>query len=377
MIDFTVTDEQEERRKALEDFCEKHVAPGATARDLERRFDRDLYKRLATEAGYLGATVPGSAGGQGLTAEDQSLLQATLAKADPALHLAADAVQSWAGTVLRETGGETAESALAGIAGGEQIVAFAVNEPLASGDRADVATVATGADDDWRLTGLKSWVLLAPEADAFVVYAQVGEEGDEHAFFHVSADEVRVDEALPYAAFRSLPIADIELEGARATILGGTGDGEALLARAEAAAQLSVAWGAQGIVERCLEIARDHAMDRKVDGKPIAKKQEVHFAIADIRAVGDAILRTAQKATWAFEHRRDDYRFLAMMVKLYAAREAPKAVGNAIHVLGAEGQREGSFTELVHRCVETYSVLAVPNEILLDRLATDSLETFR
>src|SRR5205823_13777813 len=58
------------------------------------------------------------------------------------------------------------------IARGEAVTAFAVSEPEAGSDVAGIETNAERDGAGYRLTGEKTWISNAPDADAYVLFAR-------------------------------------------------------------------------------------------------------------------------------------------------------------------------------------------------------------
>ena len=63
------------------------------------------------------------------------------------------------------------------LASGEAVAAFALSEPDAGSDAAALALRADRDGDGYRLTGTKTWISNAPDADVYAVFARTGEAG--------------------------------------------------------------------------------------------------------------------------------------------------------------------------------------------------------
>src|SRR5207247_10082019 len=58
------------------------------------------------------------------------------------------------------------------IATGEAVGAFALSEPAHGSDAGAIEVRADRGPGGWRLTGTKAWILNAPDADVYIVFAR-------------------------------------------------------------------------------------------------------------------------------------------------------------------------------------------------------------
>ncbi len=138
------------------------------------RVNRDLLKAMG-RLGLLARLFPGAAAGQ-LSREAQAmdlcLLRESLAihctEAETALAL--QGLGSY--PVLQSGRDEQVRRWLPAVASGDAVAAFALSEPGAGSDAAALELAAEPDGDGWRLTGTKTWISNAPEADFYTVFAR-------------------------------------------------------------------------------------------------------------------------------------------------------------------------------------------------------------
>ena len=85
---FNPTEEHKQLREMVRSFAEREVAPQAEEHDRAERFNVDLFRRLGSELGLLGVTVPLEFGGSGMDATAAVIVHEELAAADPGFCLA-------------------------------------------------------------------------------------------------------------------------------------------------------------------------------------------------------------------------------------------------------------------------------------------------
>src|SRR5438445_13522445 len=115
-------------------------------------------------------------GGEGVSATELCRLREGLARecteAETALGL-----QGLGTYPLVQSGSdELARRFVPAVARGEAVAAFALSEPGAGTDAAALALAADPDGDGWRLTGEKTWISNAPDADLYTVFARTSPE---------------------------------------------------------------------------------------------------------------------------------------------------------------------------------------------------------
>ena len=140
--------------------------PGQVNRELLRAMGR---------LGLLARLFPGAAAGQPsreAPALDLCLLRESLAtectEAETALAL--QGLGSY--PVLQSGSDEQVRRWLPAVASGAAVAAFALSEPGAGSDAAALELAAEPDGNGWRLTGTKTWISNAPEADFYTVFAR-------------------------------------------------------------------------------------------------------------------------------------------------------------------------------------------------------------
>src|SRR5258708_14572492 len=140
MIAFTR--DQEDSRKSVARFVDAEVAPAAQALDGRGEFPAALFRRIA-ELGWLALRYPEKYGGADADMTTYCLLAEELARGSLSVAAAAG-MQSLMGThfIFKYGGDELRERYLAPALRGELVATFAMTEPDAGSDVANLATRA-------------------------------------------------------------------------------------------------------------------------------------------------------------------------------------------------------------------------------------------
>src|SRR5258705_966814 len=174
MIAFT--QEQEDFRKAVARFVDAEVVPAAETLDERAEFPTKLFKRIGVLC-YLGLRYPEAYGGADADMVTYCLFAEELARGSLSVAAAA-AMQSLMGTYFVYKYGSEAlrQRYLVPALRGDLVATFALTEPDAGSDVANITTRAQRRGDRYVLRGTKTWVTSAPVADLLTVAAKTSDE---------------------------------------------------------------------------------------------------------------------------------------------------------------------------------------------------------
>lgn len=253
------------------------------------------WRVLCAELGIAGLTLPEEHGGSGFGRVEQAIVAEELGRALvggpylPTVVLAGE-------TILRSGDADLAARLLPGIAEGATQAALAVAEGSPVWDLDGIGTTAAPtASDGWALTGRKSAVIGAAEADVLLVVARAA---DGPGLFVVEPGPgvaVHVLEALD----ATRPIADVDLTDATATRVGiDPLDLVELVEVVRAGAATFLAVEQAGGSAACVELTTAYAKDRIQFGVPIGRFQGVKHRLADMQVRTSLSYSAAIWAAW-------------------------------------------------------------------------------
>jgi len=302
MIEFTP--EQEEFRRAVARFVDAEVVPAAEAIDARAEFPWTLFKRIG-ELGYLGLRYPEAYGGAGADMVTYCLFAEELARGSLSVAAAA-AMQSLMGTYFIYAHGSEAlrRKYLVPALRGDLVATFALTEPNAGSDVANITTRAERRGDRWVLSGGKTWVTNAPVADVLTVAAKTSAE----------------------RGMKNIALFLLDRSTMRGITLGKKIDKIRVMTAAISVGLARAAYGA----------ALAYARERVAFGKPIVEHQAIGFKLADmVTQLHAATLMTYQAAA-RLDARRAITREAAM-VKLFASEMAVTVTDEAVRIFASYG----------------------------------------
>ena len=342
MIEFTP--EQEEFRRSVARFVDAEVVPAAAALDERAEFPAALFKRVG-DLGYLGLRYPERYGGADADMTTYCLFAEELARGSLSVAAAA-AMQGLMGThFIHKYGSETLrERYLVPALRGEIVATFAMTEPNAGSDVANLTTRAERRGDRWVLRGAKTWVTSAPVADVLTVAAKTsGERGMKSiALFLLDRRTMRgitLGKPIEKMAVRASATGEILLEDVEVPaehLLGGESGGVDKIGGILAEIRIMTAALSVGVARAAYEAAVAYARERVAFGKPIGEHQAIGFKLADmLTSIHAAALLTYQAAA-----RLDAGRPVvreAAMTKLFASEAAVRVTDEAARIFASYG----------------------------------------
>ena len=370
---FHLTSDQELIRKTVRELCEELRGKPAEHLDRERAFPAEAVRKLAG-LGLTGMLVPAEKGGAGTDTVSFCLALEEVARASGVAALVLNNLNAYGTAVLARHAPDAAFQAVyPGALSGEAFLAWALAEPNAGSDTSRLQTRAVQEGDAWRLTGLKSFVVGAPQAKHLLVFAATKGQ-DAHSLFLVDASSAGVRVAPPERTMtmRGSDMAQVFLKDAEGTLLGAEGQGPAIAREADEVAALGGAAIAVGLMQAALEDAAQYAGEREQFRMPIKRFQAIQFLVAQM----DLELRAARLLTYAAADKRDrgeEFGADASAAKLYAGEAVKFVTQKSIRIHGGTGFMRDLPVERYNRDGRALSVYAGTSEAHRAALAAKAL----
>jgi len=343
------------------------------------RVNRDLVKAMG-RLGLLARLFPGVAAGQPsrqASATDLCLMRESLAtqttEAETALAL--QGLGSY--PVLQSGRPDQVRRWLPAVAAGDAVAAFALSEPGAGSDAAALELTAEPDGDGWRLTGEKTWISNAPEADFYTVFARTtaGAGARGVSAFVVPAGRPglsgeHLDMVSPHPigtlSFDAVPVLGGEL-------LGEPDRGFAVAMRTLDLFRPSVGAFAVGMAQAALDAALAHAATRTAFGGPLAGQQAVAHLLAEMATRTEAARLLVYSAAAALDEGAAGGTGRSAMAKLFATETAQFVVDAAVQIHGARGLQRGHLLEHLYREVRSPRIYEGASEIQRTVIARELL----
>jgi glutaryl-CoA dehydrogenase (non-decarboxylating) len=343
VIDFTLTKENRLVQQSARAFADAEILPNIRDWDARGEVHREVFARMG-ELGFLGAPIPERYGGAGMDYVSFAILCEELERADTAFRVVQSVHVGLNSLALLQWGSEDQRQRyLVPQARGEKLATFGLTEPGVGTDAGALQTTARRRGDRYILNGQKIWISLADIADHFLVFATLDRSKGHRAItaFIVERGFPGVSTATLHGklGIRAGNTGVINLDGCEVPLENRVGEeGEGFLVAMSAIDQgrYTVAAGAVGLAQACLDASVAYARQRQTFGQEIGHHQLVKQMLANmVRGIETGRL-LVWRAGWLKNHGRRNTRETSL-AKWHATEHAVQAALDAIQVHGANG----------------------------------------
>jgi len=365
---FALTDQQRSLAEQVRVIAAEQLRPLAEA-GRTGRVNRELVKSMG-RLGLLPRLFPGiteDSLSREAAATDLCLLREALATQSTEAETALALQGLGAYPILQSGQDDTVRRWLPAVACGDAVAAFALTEPEAGSDAAALGLRAEPDGDGWRLTGEKTWISNAPEADVYTVFARTtpGAGARGVSAFAVPAGRPglrgeHLDMISPH------PIGSLTFDGVRverAELLGQPDRGFRVAMRTLDLFRPSVGAFAVGMAQAAVDAAVRHAGSRTAFGGPLKDQQAVSHLLAEMVTRTEAARLLVYAAAAAYDAGEERITAKSAMAKLFATETAQFVVDAAVQIHGARALAQGHLLEHLYREVRAPRIYEGASEV--------------
>ena len=342
-MDFTLTADHDAIRKTARDFCRRELVPHLRDWDRAQQLPREVIQKMGAE-GLLGVCIPRSYGGLGFDYLSLGIASEELERADSAFRVLIAVHLGLNSLALFQWGSEAQKQQyLVPQARGEKLAVFGLTEPGAGSDVAGISTTARHDGGTYILKGEKMWIGCADIADHFLIFAYTDRAAKhrgisafivERDFDGVTTSSIHHKLGGRIGNVGSITLQDVRVPAENR--VGEEGDGFKIAMSALDNGRYTVASGAVGLIEACLEASVAYAKKRETFGKSIGKHQLVQQKIANMVAGRDIGRLLYYQVGWMKNQGIRCTREVSL-AKWTNCQNAFQAADDAIQIHGAHG----------------------------------------
>ena len=311
-MDFSLTEQQETIRKAIERICAQFGDDYWLEKDRVGDFPHELHQALARD-GWLGICIPQEYGGSGLGITEAVVMMQAISESGAGMSGASAVHLNIFGlnpVVLFGTEAQK-QRMLPPLVRGEQKACFAVTEPNTGLNTTQLKTRAERHGDHYLLNGAKVWISTAQVADKMLILArttpleEVKKHTDGLSLFYTDFDrrfiDVRLIEKMGRKAVDSNELFIDGLEVPVDDLIGEEGKGFQHILHGMNPERILIAAEAVGLGRVALKRATQYAKERIVFGRPIGKNQGIQHPLAECWMELEAANLMAFQAAWKYD----------------------------------------------------------------------------
>ncbi|MFB5652577.1 acyl-CoA dehydrogenase family protein [Leptospira wolffii] len=350
-MDFSLNQDEQEFISSFQTFCRKEIQPYAEEADKKKELPSSQYSKLG-EAGYIGLLHEEEYGGQGAGLFLSTLAMEVISEACGSTFFSVGASGGLFGLPLKHFGTEEQKAKyLPDIISGKKVGSLGVTEPDGGSDVSALTASAKKKGDRYILSGQKTYITNAPNADYCLVLARAQDEsgkekGLTHFILDLNSKGVSRSAPMDKMGLRASPTGALffeDVEIPEENILGKLGKGFRQTMQTFNAERLSLAAYSLGVMKACLDESKSFASSRKSFGKSISQHQGVAFMLAEIYSKLEAAKWFTYNVAWEMEKSDEEGKGNMSLAgkcaacKLFATTAAREVTNLAVQIHGGAG----------------------------------------
>ena len=353
-MDFSLTKEQRDIKKAAAEFAAKEFLPEvAHELELNHRYPRELFKKAA-QLGFIGLDYPERIGGGGMGVTENVLVIEEFCKADSGIGMALHLGYVPSKVIKVVGSAEQQERFLGPLVQGDWISAIAMTEPDHGSDLTRMETTLVEEKDGFLINGTKVFTTNGSYADFFVVLVQedpnagpgkgmstVIVEKDPRSWLGGRLEISEIPHKMGLRMTSSAEVVFHNLKIPKENLLGQRGRG--LLNVLDFLDESRIEIGAQalGNAEGAFLRALKHGRERTQFQKPIIDFQGVGHKLARMWSQIQSLKWLTYYGAWLCDHKEASTAasipLFTSMVKHHVPETAKHVIDETISVFGGYG----------------------------------------
>lgn len=342
-MDFTFSEDIEMLRKVVRNFVQNEVEPVAMEIEETDEIPEHIVE-MSKDMGLFGLSIPEEYGGLGLDMVGKCAIYEELGKTHNGFTTLIGAHTGIGSVGIVELGTtEQKQRYLPKMASGEWIGAFALTEPSAGSNAANLKTTAVKKGDRYIINGSKHYITNAVCGNVFTVMAVTdpdkGAKGITSFIVEKNFPGFKLGSVEKKMGLRGSHSAELffeDMEVPAENVLGEEGSGYVNALKILANGRAGLAARNLGSCQKLLEMSMEYAMQRVQFGKPIFEQQAVQHMLADMAMEIEVLRAMTYRVAWMGD---SEMRVVkeAAMAKLYGSEVYNRVADLAVQIHGGIG----------------------------------------
>ena len=361
-----LTDEQRMVRNSVREFVENEVVDVARETEESAEFPEDVWDELST-LDLTSLTVPEEYGGFDADMPTYSIVNEEVAYGHLSLATALS-VHCLATSCISKFGtDEQKERWLTEMRDGRPVGAFALSEPDAGSNPAEMTTEAKRDGDEYVINGTKQWITNGERSGVVILFAKTDRDDPTTVTQFLvpkDVDGLEVGRHEEKLGLRASDTTTLNFDDARIPAenrLTEVGEGLQAAFSILTGGRIAIASQAVGVAQAALDDAVSYANEREQFGEPIIEHQAISQKLADMQTDVQAARLLTRDA--ARKNEGDVHPKSASMAKYFASETAVSVADDAIQVHGGYGYTKDFDVERYYRDAKVTTIYEGTSEI--------------
>ena len=370
-MDFDFTPAQLAIKKMITEFANSEVKPYAADVDQKEIFPEEQIRKLA-KLGIMGMSIPEKYGGAELDNVSQTIIMEELSRACSATAVTMGAHTSLCCYPIVNHGTEDQKQRfLPKLASGEYLGAFALTEPNAGSDAANVQTTAVRDGDGYIINGNKVFITNGGKADLinFVATTDRSKKHNGISIFTIETKKTKgfsagkKEDKLGLRGSNTQELIFQDMYVPKENLVGGIEcEGFKIAMGVFNSGRIGIGVQGVGIAQAAFDECMKYVKEREQFGRKLHKFQAIQFMLSDMAMKIDAARLLCYRAAFLKDKGRR-YIQAAAMAKLYGSDIAMEVTRQAIQIHGGYGYIKDYPLERFYRDAKITEIYEGTSEI--------------
>ena len=369
-MDFEFSENIRLMRDTVRRFVKNDLEPISQQVEEEEKIPEKVVQEMR-ELGFFGLSIPEDYGGMGLNTLGECVLNEEFGRVNSCFR-SRFGTNNGIGSqgILIDGTLEQKENYLPRIASGEWTAAFALTEPNAGSDAANIQTKAVKKGDVYLLNGLKHFITNGDIADVVTVMAVTDKEKGPRGVTAFIVEKTfpgysvgKVDRKMGVHGNNTSELVFEDCQVPAANIIGGLeGKGFVTAMKVLEKGRITIAAVCVGTAQYVLDLSIAHSKQRIQFGKPISANQAIQWMLADMAISIYAGRQMVYHTAWSRDQKQRVTQ-QAAICKVYCTEMVNRAADSAMQIHGGMGYMKESPIERVYRDVRLTRIFEGTSEV--------------
>ncbi|HYB20492.1 MAG TPA: acyl-CoA dehydrogenase family protein [Thermodesulfobacteriota bacterium] len=369
-MDYTLPENLRLMRDTVSRFVKNDLEPISQKVEEEGKIPEGIVQKMR-DLGFFGLSIPEEYGGMGLGTLGECVLNEEFGRVNSCFR-SRFGTNNGIGSqgILIDGTPEQKEKYLPRIASGEWTAAFALTEPNAGSDAANIQTKAEKRGDVYLLNGLKHFITNGDIADVVTVMAVTDKTKGPRGVTAFIVEKTfpgysvgKIDQKMGIHGNNTSEIVFEDCQVPVENIIGlQEGRGFSTAMKVLEKGRITIAAVCVGTAQYCLDVSIAHSKQRVQFGKPICVNQAIQWMLADMAISIYTGRQIIYHTAWCRDQKQKVTQ-QAAMCKVYCTEMVNRVADSALQIHGGMGYMKESPIERIYRDMRLFRIFEGTSEV--------------